>query len=462
MKKGKLLIIDDNEDILFALNLLLEPYMEQIRVATQPERIDHFMRTFIPDIILLDMNFKRDAISGQEGFYWLEKIKKIDPDVVVLFMTAYSDTDKAVRAIKAGATDFIPKPWEKEKLLATLSSALELRESRAEVRNLKKQVEILSSPEDAGFEIIGESEPMQRVYGLIDRLKDVDANVLITGESGTGKELVAKAIHDAGKRRNERFVVVNCAAIPENLLELEFFGYKRGAFTGASQDRKGKFELADRGTIFLDEIGDMPINLQSKLLRMLQNKEFTPLGASDTRHVDVRVIAATNRDLKAMIAEQKFRDDLYYRLNVMNVRVPALRERLSDVPLLCEHFLKQFSTEMNKSIGGLSAEAAERLMHYDYPGNVRQLANILEYAAIVSPGGMIGVKDFPEEMRVRTEHSEGQSVEEYLCSTTLKDIERRAIEATLRKNNGRRDQTALDLGISKRGLLNKINEYGLS
>ena len=236
----------------------------------------------------------------------------------------------------------------------------------------------------------------------------------------------------------------------------------RGAFTGASQDRKGKFELADRGTIFLDEIGDMPINLQSKLLRMLQNKEFTPLGASDTRHVDVRVIAATNRDLKAMITEQKFRDDLYYRLNVMNVRVPALRERLSDVPLLCEHFLKQFSTEMNKSIGGLSAEAAERLMHYDYPGNVRQLANILEYAAIVSPGGMIGVKDFPEEMRVRTEHSEGQSVEEYLCSTSLKDIERRAIEATLRKNNGRRDQTALDLGISKRGLLNKINEYGLS
>ena len=187
MKKGKLLIIDDNEDILFALNLLLEPYMEQIRVATQPERIDHFMRTFIPDIILLDMNFKRDAISGQEGFYWLEKIKKIDPDVVVLFMTAYSDTDKAVRAIKAGATDFIPKPWEKEKLLATLSSALELRESRAEVRNLKKQVEILSSPEDAGFEIIGESEPMQAIFATVDKLKNTDANILILGENGTGK-----------------------------------------------------------------------------------------------------------------------------------------------------------------------------------------------------------------------------------------------------------------------------------
>ena len=206
----------------------------------------------------------------------------------------------------------------------------------------------------------------------------------------------------------------------------------------------------------------MPINLQSKLLRLLQNKEFTPVGASDTRHVDVRVVAATNRDLKAMIAEQKFREDLYYRLNVMNVRMPALRERLSDVPLLCEHFLKQFSEEMNKSISGLSAEASERLMHYDYPGNVRQLANILEYAAIVSAGGMIDVKDFPEELRVHREHSDGQSVDEYLSSASLRDIERRAIEATLRKNNGRRDQTAADLGISKRGLLNKINEYGLS
>jgi DNA-binding NtrC family response regulator len=237
MKKGKLLIIDDNEDILFALNLLLEPYMEQIRVATQPERIDHFMRTFIPDIILLDMNFKRDAISGQEGFYWLEKIKKIDPDVVVLFMTAYSDTDKAVRAIKAGATDFIPKPWEKEKLLATLSSALELRESRAEVRNLKKQVEILSSPEDAGFEIIGESEPMQAIFATVDKLKNTDANILILGENGTGKDLVARALYHQSPRSGNLFVGIDVGSIPEQLFESELFGYEKGAFTDARKEK---------------------------------------------------------------------------------------------------------------------------------------------------------------------------------------------------------------------------------
>lgn len=445
-------IIDDEPGICASLSLALKKEYEVRTFGSAVPALALLERESC-DVVLLDLK-----IGSENGLDVLKQLKANDSHIAVIMMTAYGSIGSSVEAMKNGAFTYLIKPLDIDELLIFIAQAVEFRKLNEQVLYLSDALRSQGHYD----KIIGESEPMQRVYGLIDRLKDVDANVLITGESGTGKELVAKAIHDAGKRRNERFVVVNCAAIPENLLELEFFGYKRGAFTGASQDRKGKFELADRGTIFLDEIGDMPINLQSKLLRMLQNKEFTPLGASDTRHVDVRVIAATNRDLKAMIAEQKFRDDLYYRLNVMNVRVPALRERLSDVPLLCEHFLKQFSTEMNKSIGGLSAEAAEWLMHYDYPGNVRQLANILEYAAIVSPGGMIGVKDFPEEMRVRTEHSEGQSVEEYLCSTTLKDIERRAIEATLRKNNGRRDQTALDLGISKRGLLNKINEYGLS
>ena len=456
MKKGKLLIIDDNEDILFALNLLLEPYMEQIRVATQPERIDHFMRTFIPDIILLDMNFKRDAISGQEGFYWLEKIKKIDPDVVVLFMTAYSDTDKAVRAIKAGATDFIPKPWEKEKLLATLSSALELRESRAEVRNLKKQVEILSSPEDAGFEIIGESEPMQRVYGLIDRLKDVDANVLITGESGTGKELVAKAIHDAGKRRNERFVVVNCAAIPENLLELEFFGYKRGAFTGASQDRKGKFELADRGTIFLDEIGDMPINLQSKLLRMLQNKEFTPLGASDTRHVDVRVIAATNRDLLERVNEGAMRRDFYYRIHVIPIHLPPLRERKADIPLLVEHFLKAYPS--NKRFEYMDSEMLHAFMLYDWPGNVRELQNVL-YQYLSLGTARLGDTVIGE---TTAQAAASEAPEDSLTlAEALSRFEKVYLLNALKKNNWKRGPTADSLGMDRRTLFRKMKDFGL-
>lgn len=327
MKKGKLLIIDDNEDILFALNLLLEPYMEQIRVATQPERIDHFMRTFIPDIILLDMNFKRDAISGQEGFYWLEKIKKIDPDVVVLFMTAYSDTDKAVRAIKAGATDFIPKPWEKEKLLATLSSALELRESRAEVRNLKKQVEILSSPEDAGFEIIGESEPMQAIFATVDKLKNTDANILILGENGTGKDLVARALYHQSPRSGNLFVGIDVGSIPEQLFESELFGYEKGAFTDARKEKPGRMEVASGGTLFLDEIGNLSLSMQAKLLTALEKRQITRLGATQPIPIDIRLICATNVNIHHLVAEGTFRQDLLYRINTIELHIPPLRER---------------------------------------------------------------------------------------------------------------------------------------
>lgn len=445
-------IIDDEPGICASLSLALKNDYTVRTFGSAPPALS-LLEHESCDVALLDLR-----IGSENGLDVLKQFKTADPHMAIIMMTAYGSIGSSVEAMKNGAFTYLIKPLDVEELLIFIAQAVEFRKLNEQVLYLS---DALRSQRHYD-EIIGESEPMQRVYGLIDRLKDVDANVLITGESGTGKELVAKAIHDAGKRKNERFIVVNCAAIPENLLELEFFGYKRGAFTGATQDRKGKFELADRGTIFLDEIGDMPINLQSKLLRVLQNKEFTPLGASDTRHVDVRVIAATNRDLRVMIAEQKIREDLYYRLNVMNIRVPALRERLSDVPLLCEHFLKQFSAEMNKPIRSLSAEAVEQLMHYDYPGNVRQLANILEYAVIVSTGGTIGLTDFPEEMRIRTERAERHSLEEYLSSTSLKEIERRAIEATLRKNNGRRDQTAADLGISKRGLLNKINEYGLS
>lgn len=444
-------IIDDEPGIRASLNLALKKEYE-VRTFGSAVPALALLEQESCDVMLLDLK-----IGTENGLDVLKQLKAADPNIAVIMMTAYGSIGSSVEAMKNGAFTYLIKPLDVEELLIFIAQAMEFRKLNEQVLYLS---DALRSQRHYD-EIVGESEPMQRVYGLIDRLKDVDANVLITGESGTGKELVAKAIHDAGKRKNERFIVVNCAAIPESLLELEFFGYRRGAFTGASQDRKGKFELADHGTIFLDEIGDMPLNLQSKVLRVLQNKEFTPVGASDTRRVDVRVIAATNRDLKAMIAEQKFREDLFYRLNVMTVRMPPLRERLEDVPALCEHFLKQFSEEMNKSVKGLSAEAAERLTHYDYPGNVRQLANILEYAVIVSAGGMIDVKDFPEEMRMRAEHAAGQSIDEYLSTEPLRNIERRAIEATLRKNGGRRDQTALDLGISKRGLLNKINEYGL-
>jgi two-component system response regulator AtoC len=306
---------------------------------------------------------------------------------------------------------------------------------------------------------------MQQVYDLIEKLKDVDSNVTITGESGTGKELAARAIHYSGRRSRERFVIINCAAIPENLLEEELFGYKRGSFTGAIQDKKGKIEIADHGTVFLDEIGDMSLGLQSKLLRVIQQKEFTALGSNNTHKVDVRFIAATNRNLLNMVHEGKFREDLYYRLNVMNLTMPALRERKEDISLLCSHFIKQFSHEQNKAVKRISPEAEKFLLEYDYPGNVRQLANILEYAMILTNDDEIGIEHLPMEVKNRftpmMQKNTGISLHDMLAGMTLNEIERVAIEATLAKNKGRRDITAKELGISIRGLQNKISEYGL-
>ena len=454
MKKGKLLIIDDNEDILFALNLLLEPYMEQIRVATQPERIDHFMRTFIPDIILLDMNFKRDAISGQEGFYWLEKIKKIDPDVVVLFMTAYSDTDKAVRAIKAGATDFIPKPWEKEKLLATLSSALELRESRAEVRNLKKQVEILSSPEDAGFEIIGESEPMQAIFATVDKLKNTDANILILGENGTGKDLVARALYHQSPRSGNLFVGIDVGSIPEQLFESELFGYEKGAFTDARKPKAGRMEVATGGTLFLDEIGNLSLPMQSKLLTAIEKRQISRLGTTSTIPIDVRLISATNVNIHRMVEEGNFRQDLLYRINTIEIHIPPLRDRGVDFLVLADYFLQRYIHKYKKEINGLSREAKQKLMRYHWPGNVRELQHAIERAVILSDSSLLK----PANFMLQPQPEKKVDTDEIL---NLEQLERHAIERAMKRSEGNLSRAAEYLGITRYALYRKLEKLGL-
>ena len=454
MKKGKLLIIDDNEDILFALNLLLEPYMEQIRVATQPERIDHFMRTFIPDIILLDMNFKRDAISGQEGFYWLEKIKKIDPDVVVLFMTAYSDTDKAVRAIKAGATDFIPKPWEKEKLLATLSSALELRESRAEVRNLKKQVEILSSPEDAGFEIIGESEPMQAIFATVDKLKNTDANILILGENGTGKDLVARALYHQSPRSENLFVGIDVGSIPEQLFESELFGYEKGAFTDARKPKAGRMEVATGGTLFLDEIGNLSLPMQAKLLTAIEKRQISRLGSTQSVSIDVRLICATNADIRHLVEEGNFRQDLLYRINTIELHIPPLRERGNDIILLADYFLQRYARKYQKEMRGLTREAKAKLLRYSWPGNVRELQHTMERAVILGDGSLLR----PDNFLFQASSPRLKKEEEIL---NLEQLERQAVEKAMRLSEGNMTRAAEYLGITRFALYRKIEKLGL-
>lgn len=387
--KGKILIVDDNEDVLFALNLLLEPYVEKVKVTTQPSRIEHFMKTFEPDVILLDMNFRRDAISGQEGFDCLEQILKMDPHAVVLFMTAYADTEKAVRAIKAGAIDFIPKPWEKEKLLATLSSAVKLRKSRCEVKQLKERVEALSGQDDELPEMIGQSEVMQGVFRTIRKLSETDANILILGENGTGKDLVARSLRFFSPRREKSFVTIDLGSIPETLFESELFGYEKGAFTDARKSKAGRMEVASGGTLFLDEIGNLSLPMQSKLLTAIEKRQISRLGSTSVIPIDVRFICATNANIRQMVDDGSFRQDLLYRINTIEIHIPPLRERGEDVLLLADYFLQRFCHKYKKQINGLNREAKQKLMRYHWPGNVRELQHAIERAVIMSESSML-------------------------------------------------------------------------
>ncbi|WP_455639060.1 sigma-54-dependent transcriptional regulator [Parabacteroides sp.] len=454
MKQGKVLIIDDNEDVLFALNLLLEPYVEQIRVTTQPERIEHFMESYAPDVILLDMNFRRDAISGQEGFMWLEKIKKIDPDAVVLFITAYADTEKAVRAIKAGATDFIPKPWEKEKLLATLSAALKLRESRTEVRSLKRQVAALESSEDTGFDIIGESNAMQEIFSTIEKLRNTDANILILGENGTGKDLVARALYHHSPRAGQVFVGIDLGSIPEQLFESELFGYEKGAFTDARRDKPGRMEVATGGTLFLDEIGNLSLPMQAKLLTAIEKQQITRLGATRPVSIDVRLISATNMNIHSMVDEGTFRQDLLYRINTIELHIPPLRERGNDIQLLADYFLARYARKYKKETKGLSREARNKLQNYGWPGNVRELQHAIERAVILSDGQQLKPENFmlhPTGIKKKTETEE----------LNLSVLEKEAIERALRRADGNVTRAAELLGITRFALYRKLDKLGL-
>lgn len=454
MKQGKILIIDDNEDVLFALNLLLEPYVEQIRVTTQPERIEHFMESYVPDVILLDMNFRRDAISGQEGFFWLEKIKKTDPDAVVLFITAYADTEKAVRAIKAGATDFIPKPWEKEKLLATLSAALKLRESRTEVRLLKRQVAALESSEDDGFEIIGESNAMQEIFTTIEKLRDTDANILILGENGTGKDLVARALYHHSPRNGQVFVGIDLGSIPEQLFESELFGYEKGAFTDARRDKPGRMEVATGGTLFLDEIGNLSLPMQAKLLTAIEKQQITRLGATRPITIDVRLISATNINIHEMVGKGTFRQDLLYRINTIELHIPPLRERGNDIQLLADYFLARYARKYKKDIKGLSRDARSKLQNYNWPGNVRELQHAIERAVILSDGMMLKPENFMLQPTASNKIAE-------LEELNLSILEKEAIERALRRAEGNVTRAAELLGITRFALYRKLDKLGL-
>lgn len=457
MYKGKVLIVDDNEDILFSLNLLLKPHVEAVRVATSPDRIEHFMKLFEPDVIFLDMNFTRDAVSGQEGFKYLEQILKLDRDAVVIFMTAYSDTDKAVKAIKAGATDFVSKPWDNEKLLSTLKAAMELRMSRLEILSLKEKVAVLGQHggNDAPL-LIGESPAMQKIKFNIERFAKSDANILLLGENGTGKDVVAHLLHNRSQRSNNPFVTIDLGSVPEQLFESELFGYEKGAFTGAVAAKAGRMEVADGGTLFLDEIGNLPPAAQAKLLTAIEKREITRVGGTKCKQIDVRLICATNADLATMAAEGNFRQDLRFRVNTIEIHIPPLRDRGEDIILLADFFLAKFAKKYNKEVRNIGREAKNILLRYDWPGNVRELQHAIERAVILEDTTILRAHNLMLEPAATASGAKRTNSDE--LTMNLEELERDAINRAMKRADGNISRAAELLGITRYALYRKLGK----
>lgn len=424
--------------------------MEKVKVTTNPDRIDHFMKTFEPDVILLDMNFTKDADSGREGFHWLKMIKKSDPDMIVVFITAYADMEMAVKAIKAGATDFIPKPWEKEKLLATVSSAVELRRSRKEVIELKQQVAALESSRSFP-EIIGESDAIQSLFETVDKLKDTEANILILGENGTGKDMFANLLYQTSPRSGKPFVQIDLGAVPEQLFESELFGHERGAFTDAKKEKQGRFEIAAGGTLFLDEIGNLTLPMQAKLLNVIEKQQVIRLGATAPIRINVRLICATNANIHEMVSDEDFRQDLLYRINTIELHIPPLREREGDIELLADFFLERYKKKYKKDIRSISQSALRKLNEYTWPGNVRELQHAMERAVILSSGFIL----MPEDFMLKPAPSRKQRE----VNLNLEQLEMNAIEKALAQTDGNLNQAADLLGVSRFTLYRKIEKY---
>ncbi len=456
-KKGKILVVDDNEDILFALKLLLRQQVEQIETLTGPELIPEMMKKENWDVILLDMNFTKDAISGQEGFDALQVILDHDPNAVVLFITAYGDAEKAVRAIKAGATDFILKPWQNEKILATINSAVNLRRSRMQAESLRMKQQEISAVLDQPFtDFIGNSPEMQEVFKTIKKVAATDANVLILGENGTGKELVARAIYRNSLRKEEVFISVDLGSIAETLFESELFGHEKGAFTDAHKMKQGRFEIASGGTLFLDEIGNLSYPLQSKLLTVIERREVVRVGAAKPLPVDVRLICATNNNIHDDVKSGNFRQDLLYRINTVEIHLPPLRERTGDIPILSEHFLKIYSKKYKKSIRNIQSSALKKLNQYNWPGNVRELQHAIERAVIMSENSSLG----PEDFMLSSERAStaGDPVFE---TYDLDEIEKAVISKVMKQNQGNITQAATQLGLTRTSLYRRMEKHGL-
>ncbi len=454
MKRGCILIVDDNKNVLSALRILLDNYFEQVFLLSSPNTLIYTLREKNPDIVLLDMNFSAGINTGNEGLYWLSEIKKIDSEIPVVLFTAYADIELAVKALKLGATDFVVKPWDNTKLLATLQAAYELRISKKEVKKLREKQSVLNQEQNKDDICWGQSEQMKNLLSLIDKVACTDANILITGENGTGKELIAKKIHYSSLRANETLINLDIGSITESLFESELFGHVKGAFTDARTDRAGKFEAADKGTLFLDEIGNLSYSLQAKLLTALQSRQVVRVGGNKSIPVDIRLISATNKDLFQSVHEGEFREDLLYRINTIHIEVPPLRERSEDIKLLAEFFLDKFSKKYNKPDMVLSDKAIKKLENYLWPGNVRELQHAIEKAVILSDSNVLEDYDF-HTRRVDDRNS-------VIDSITIEEMEKILIEKSLKKHNKNISIVAEELGITRPTLYSKMKKYEIS
>jgi DNA-binding NtrC family response regulator len=454
-KDGHILIVDDNEELLVAFRFYLGSYVERIETLKNPNLIPSELEKKQYDLILLDMNFGGGRSSGNEGLFWLRRILDSDPDATVLMITAYGDIDLAVKSLKEGAHDFIDKSWDEKKILATILSSLKFRRAKEENMRLKKQNIQLSSQLYGSSDYCKcQSRAMRKVYEIVEKVAKTQANILILGESGTGKELLAREIHKMSSRKNEIFVKVDLGSIPETLFESELFGHKAGAFTDAKTDREGRFEVANGGTLFLDEIGNLNLSLQSKLLSALQNKEVFRVGSSKPLKIDVRMICATNMSLENMVREKQFREDLFYRINSIQIDIPPLRERKEDIPLLAQFYFHRFVKHYNKPNLKLGNRSIDSLVKYEWPGNIRELSHVIEKGVILTDGDEILHSDFFPNLKDKPKQliSDNFSIEEHEKVLIAKALEYYRWNLTI---------TAEKLGINRSTLYAKIGRYGL-
>lgn len=454
-KIGRILVVDDNINILNSLEQLLKHDFEEVKTISNPNQIINLIKGNLYDVVLLDMNFKAGINTGNEGFFWMKEMLKIDPNAIVILITAYADIELAVRAMKDGAVDFVAKPWDPAKLIATLQSAVQLRKSKLEVKTLRQKTNELSAEVSrSSEEIIGTSEKIREVLEIVSKIASTDTNVLLIGENGTGKELIARQIHQKSERSSAPFISVDVGSLSETLFESELFGHERGSFTDAKSERIGRIEIASNGTLFLDEIGNISYSQQAKLLSVLENHRFSRIGSNVDIETNFRLISATNKNISELIKHNLFREDLFYRINTIQIVIPPLRERKEDIPLIVDYYLRKYSKKYAKETIKISGRAVDKLNQHSWPGNIRELRHAVERAVVLADSPILS----PENFFIQSQDLPESNQIDTFC---LEEIERRVLVKVMKYTNGNLSKAAKLLDISRTTLYSKMQRHGL-